>query len=313
MKTRIFILLIVAAFCTKGFAQIGTPLSQFSGNQLLFNPAYAGVYEMLTMNLSLRQQWTQLPGAPRILNFNGHSLIRQSKQAIGLVYTREEYGPIVGNYVYGNYAYRLYTRNGALNFGLQAGILNNVIDWNKFDEYGVDDPTDPGFGTDRSTTRFDLNVGAFYMSDNYYVGFSAKHITRPKFDNTIIRDTAGRDADRYSQMPTDWYLIAGSRFHLDDLWSIRPELLVRYVHTVPLSVNVGAYMYFTNDYSFGVNFMTGQKAVSFVAKAMITNNFRIGYSYDIYMGQVSPLQRGSHEIMINYYIRGVPWDKHSRR
>jgi len=312
MKTRIFILLIIAAFSTKGFAQLGTPLSQFSGNQLLFNPAYAGVYEMLTMNLSLRQQWTQLPGAPRILNFNGHSLVGKSRQALGLAYTREEYGPIVGNYVYGNYSYRIYTRNGALNFGLQAGILNNVIDWNKFKD-GVEDPTDPGWMEDRTTTRFDANVGVFYMTDNYYVGFSAKHITRPKFDNTVIRDTANREISWYSQMPTDWYLIAGFRHHFDDLWSIRPELLVRYVHTVPLSVNVGAYMYFTNNYSFGANFMTGQRAVSFVAKAMMTNNFRIGYSYDIYFGPVSALQRGSHEIMINYYIRGIPWDKHSRR
>ena len=308
MKTRFIILIIIAAFGTKGFAQLGTPLSQFSGNQTLYNPAYAGAYEMLAMNLSLRQQWTQFPGAPRIINFNAHSPIQRSRQAVGLVYTRQEWGPLVGNYVYGNYAHRIYVGQGVLKFGLQAGILNRVTNWNLFDEFGVDDPTDITFdpdGTGRSVaTKFDAGLGVFFMTENYYVGASAKHITRPKFDHVRINDT-----NWHSQMPVDWFFMAGYRHHFNDMWSVRPEVLVRYIPTVPVSVNVGMHMYFTNNYSFGANFMTGQRAVSFMAKAMITDNFRVGFSYDVYFGQVQSFQRGSYEIMVNYYIRDILWDR----
>jgi type IX secretion system PorP/SprF family membrane protein len=145
------------------------------------------------------------------------------------------------------------------------------------------------------------------MTADYYIGFSAKHITRPTFNNISFEDRTW-----HTQLPVDWYFVAGCRFGLTERWSVRPELMMRYVQTVPLSVNFGAHLYYTNNYSFGANFMTGQKAVSFVVKAMLTNYFRVGYSYDIYYGPIRHLQRGSHEIMVNYYIRNVMWGDRRR-
>jgi hypothetical protein len=88
-------------------------------------------------------------------------------------------------------------------------------------------------------------------------------------------------------------------------WSFRPEVFLRYVYTAPLSVNVGAHAYYDNRYSVGINFLTGQKGISFQAKATITDQFRIGYSYDVFYGPIKPYQHGSHEISINYLIKDM--------
>jgi type IX secretion system PorP/SprF family membrane protein len=305
---KLIILLTLLLATTAVQAQLGTPLSQFSGNQMLYNPAYSGVYEMLTLNLSMRQQWTGLQGSPRIINFNAHVPLKKARHALGLLYTREELGPLASNHAYGNYTYEMYTGQGKLNFGLQAGVVNNAVDWSRFIEGSVDDWTDPGLFTPGST-KFDMNVGIFYLNPAYYFGISARHVTRPKFgDDVSINDTTW-----YSRMSTRWFLIAGYHYDFENQLSIRPEMMLRYVHNTPLSVDFGAHLYFTNDYSIGVNYRTGMKAMSFIAKAMLMNNFRIGYSYDIYLGPIKQLQSGSHEIMINYYIRDIWWDKKEER
>jgi type IX secretion system PorP/SprF family membrane protein len=311
MKKLTILLLTLLLATTAVKAQLGTPLSQFSGNQMLYNPAYAGVYEILTLNLSMRQQWTGILDAPRIINFNGHLPLQKDRHALGFIYTREELGPLASNHVYGNYTYKVYTGEGVLNLGFQAGIVNNGVDWHKFTEDGVDDWTDPALFAP-SSTKFDMNVGLFYLNPNYYFGISARHITRPEFGSTVKID----EQIWYSRMTTHWFLIAGYHYDFDDVWSIRPELLIRYAHNTPFSTDIGAHLYFTNDYSLGVKYRTGMKALSFVAKSMFFNHFRFGYSYDIYLGPIKQLQSGSHEIMINYYIKDIwrdkKWEKERR-
>jgi type IX secretion system PorP/SprF family membrane protein len=308
MKTRIFILLIAVAFSTKSFSQLGTPLSQFSGNQITFNPGYAGIYEMLTLNLSMRHSWIQLPGSPRIINFNGHVPIQRAQHSLGWIYQREEWGPLAGNFGYGNYAYKLYTRHGILNFGLQGGFVHHSVDWTKFGEDDVEHRDDIWFdpdGTGHSRfTKFDANVGVFFLTPTYYVGLSGKHLTNPKFEKRKVGDV-----EWYSQMPMQWYLIAGYHYDFDDYWSLRPEVFLRYVHNTPLSANIGLHGYYRNDFSFGINYITGQKAMSFSVRALLTSYMRVGYSYDVYWGPIKPFQRGSHEIMLNYYIRDIWRDK----
>jgi type IX secretion system PorP/SprF family membrane protein len=306
MKKIITTTAICLAVGASGFAQLGTPLSQFSGNQIAFNPGYAGIYEMLTLNLSVRKSWVQVPGSPSIISFNGHAPFSNERHSLGWVYRREEFGPLTENSGYGNYAFKVYMKQGILNFGVQAGFVNQSVIWTKVKP--VDDPSDVLYDPDNTgrsnSTKFDAGTGIFFLTPDYYVGISARHISNPKFDREQIKDL-----DWYSQLPVNWFLVAGYHYDFDDYWSIRPELFMRYVHHTPLSVDVGLHAYYMNNYSLGVNYMTGQKQISFCARAMLTHNLRVGYSYDIYFGRVRPFQRGSHEIMISYYIKDIWWEK----
>jgi hypothetical protein len=68
-----------------------------------------------------------------------------------------------------------------------------------------------------------------------------------------------------------------------------------------------------NNLSFGINFISGQNGISFCIKAMASERLRVGYSYDVFFGQIKPYQRGSHEVSASYYIKNQRLSKEERK
>ena len=296
-------LLTIALLAGTAYAQLGTPLVQYSGNQMFYNPGYAGIYDLLSINLNFRQSWVGLPGAPRLISFNGHAPFNNQKQAVGFIFQREEWGPSTGHFGYANYAHKIYFREHVLNLGVQAGFLNHITDWDKI-EY-VQHEGDPVLRSGRTNhTRFDLNVGAFVLGSTYYFGASVKHLMRPKYDRWTYPDQS-TEREMFSHMPMNFYFIGGYRIELDEKWAIRPEAKVGVIRNMPIDVQVGAQASYLEDYFFGFAFGTGQKTASIILRTTIVPRFLIGYSYDIHYGVLGRYQRGSHEISVNYLLRDI--------
>jgi len=314
MKTHIILLAIALGFVTKGFAQIGTPLTQYSGNQKVYNPGYTGTGDFLALNLSVRQLWVGLPGAPRMISLNGHAPFQNDRHAMGFIFQREEWGPNVGHFGYAGYAHKMFFGENFLSLGIQAGFLNHILDWDQIDH--VRDWTDPGLGSGRTQgTHFDVNLGAYFQAPSYYFGFSVKHLAQPKYDFITLPANNGAypvgENVWYSQKRAQYFFIGGLNLQTYyGYWAWRPEALVRYVHTTPLTVNVGLQAVYLGAYSFKVSYQTGQQAVGFTAAALFGQDFRLGYSYDLYFGRIRGFQRGSHEVSVNYYLRTL-WNRRS--
>ena len=304
MKKIIIVFTLTVVVTTTGFAQLGTPMSQFSGNQMVYNPGYSGIYDVLSLNLTVHKSWVGIPGSPQLISLNGHAPFKRSRHALGGVFQSEGWGPLTGNFVHGNYSCKMYLRNGILSLGLQAGALHHVVDWDIVRAGHVKDPDDPALGYGREANlRFDANVGIYYLAPKWYIGASVLHINNPKYGMVEIDGV-----DYYSQMRAQFIAIGGYSFEIDEQWSFRPELFLRYVPTAPFAANIGLHGYYLNTYSAGINFMTGQKGVSFQIKGTFSEQFRIGYSYNIYYGDIRPYQRGTHEVSINYLIKNI-WGK----
>ena len=296
MKKQIFILALIVIFCVKSFAQLGTPLTQYSGNQLLFNPAVAGLGDVLAVNLSVRKQWIQIPWSPSLMSLNAHMPFKNQRHALGMVLQREEWGPMSGNFGYANYAYKMEIHGNILSLGLQAGFYNSVVDWTKIEH--VPEPGDPTLGKNRqANTNLDVNVGLYWLTQGYYLGFSAKHLAPPKIDFT--RDTFS-NGGWYPHMSTQFYLMSGYEIPLQNDWKLRPEWLFRYVHRTPMAINVGMHAVYMNRYSLGTNLQTGQNTISFTVRGFVTDYLRIGYSYNLYFGAIQAAQQGTHEISMTY-------------
>jgi hypothetical protein len=99
-----------------------------------------------------------------------------------------------------------------------------------------------------------------------------------------------------------FFLIAGYYHEISEQLALRPELLIRYVHATPTSVNLGVHVSYENKYFLGVALQTGQRAVCFTGRVNINPQLRIGYTYDVYYGRLRPFQRGSHEVSVSYYM-----------
>jgi hypothetical protein len=94
--------------------------------------------------------------------------------------------------------------------------------------------------------------------------------------------------------------MSGYSYNMGYDWSLRPEVFIRYVETMPILVNVGAHVFYDNRYAVGTVLRTGAKAVNLNVKITITDHIGIGYSHGIFYGDIKPYQRGSHEISIQY-------------
>jgi type IX secretion system PorP/SprF family membrane protein len=305
MKHKILILTLLFA-TTSVFAQLGTPLAQYSGNQLLYNPATAGLGDVLATTLTVRKQWVQIPGSPSMVAFNAHAPLKNERHAVGIVFCNESWGPLSGNFGYANYAYRMHIHGNFLSFGLQAGFFNNVVDWTKVD---AKDPGDPTQRYDRrANTNFDANVGMYWFTHGYYLSFSAKHLMPPKinFENNIPSDN-----DWHAKMGTHFYLMSGYEIPLIKGWTLRPEWFMRYINQTPMAINLGLKAVFINKYFFGTNIQTGQNTISFTFRGFATDNLRLGYSYNVYFGAIRAAQQGSHEISLNYNVNNL-WENIER-
>lgn len=285
----------------QGFCQSATPLAQYSGNQIIYNPGYAGIYDVLSANLSVRKSWAGLKRSPSLISFSAHAPFQKEQHALGFVFQREQFGVMAANVTNVTYSHKIYFSNSILNLGVQAGLLNMVTDWDKIEF--VMHPEDPGLGEGRqSVARFDANFGAYFQADKLYLGLSAKHLTAPIVDKLRIGDD-----EWYSQMRRQFFFIGGYSIALNERWDVRPEMLVKYEHTVPTTVHAGALLVFENQFFLGGAYSTGQKTLHITAKAQLLPNLRFGYSYDVHFGRIRSFQSGSHEISINYLIRDL-WE-----
>jgi len=286
---------IIVSFNVKSNAQLGIPLALYSGNQIVYNPGYAGVYNLLSVNMSANKSWIGLPGSPSVINFNGHSPFTNQKHAYGWVFNREEWGPLCGNSVYANYSHKVYLESGVLNMGVQAGLLHHQVNWNKIEFVENWDDPHLGQGIEHSAS-FNAGVGFYYLASNWYLGVSAMDLMKPKYR------TYGVNGDRwYAQVESKYFLMGGINLEMNETWSVRPEVFVRYTATAnPVTANVGLHMFYQHRIGAGVMLRTGQSAVNFNLHFQATDNLRIGYSYGVTYNTIGAHQRGSHEIQISY-------------
>ena len=280
-------------------SQTATPLAQYTGNQFIYNPGFAGIYDLYSVNLSIKKLWIGIPNSPSLISFNFHAPFQNQRNAFGFIYQREVWGPQAVHTTNVGYAHKIpFGPASFLSLGIQGGILHAATDWDmvKF----VKDPGDPGLGEDRTkTTEFDANFGAYFQAESFYLGLSTRHLTAPRIDRVKMEETG---TSLHSRTRPQFFFIAGYNFEISDQLDIRPHMLMRYQHNMPLTVSVGTN--FVWDYRFfaGVGFMTGQSAVSLSFAAEVIEGLRVGYSYDMLFGVLRPFQRGSHEISINFFV-----------
>ena len=161
------LLIIILAGSLQGRAQLNPLSTQYFLNQYLANPAMAGVQEGLNMNLSVRQQWSVVPGSPSSQALTADYRMNK-KVGLGLNMYNESAGLIKSTRIMGTYSYHLPLDNeeDQLHFGVSLGFMNQRV--NNEDVNG--DPNDPSVGrfNDRET-YIDGDFGFSYTNSRMTV------------------------------------------------------------------------------------------------------------------------------------------------
>ena len=291
MKKLFTALLLLMA--TSLFAQQDPLYSQYMFNKLALNPGYTGSRELLTADLLYRNQWVNIPGAPRTISASLHSPLNNPHLALGAYVYNDKIGPLDLTGALASFAYRVVFPKGKLSFGLQAGFKNNGIVINDLKSYDQQDPI--MYANIEKKVVPDANFGVYYYSDRFYAGLSSLHLLQNQ--STIVYDSAGNS--QFTKLLSHFYGMTGAAFPLGENVVFRPSLLAKFVQNAPPQLDLNASFLFANTLWLGVSYRTEQ-AISFITEINIAQNFRVGYSYDIWMNGLKAYNKGSHEIRLSY-------------
>jgi len=187
-KIRLLVLAMVLPFLSLAQDHI---YSQFYNSPIYLNPALTGQFEGdFRFNALYRNQWSGLASDYSYMSASGDLNLDRINSGVGLIFNRSTEGTayLVKNNIAASYSYIIGGDDFALSFGLQAGITNQKLNWDKLvfgDQIGIGTGYIPGSisGAERPNidSRFylDANAGTNLVYGKFMLGVAAHHINRP--------------------------------------------------------------------------------------------------------------------------------------
>lgn len=304
MKSRHFFIyitlfaLVLSAFDSE--AQQRPVISQYMLNGLVLNPAYAGRHEYSSFSFMYRDQWVNVPGAPRLSVATAQTGFKDRNLGVGLLLANDEIG-IHNNYsVYGSYAYKLKMSNsGILSMGIQGGFDYLKSDFNKLNLRDQGDMLLEGV---RDDFRPNFGAGLFYYDRNTYVGFSIPYILS---NRRLEQDEYLRDV----KIARYYYLTAGKLFEAGPRLIIKPSVLMRIQDQNPFAFDVNVNFYIDEIIGLGASYRFNDSVIG-LFEFQINDFIKFSYAYDWVLSELTQFTRGTHEIMLNYRINFSAPRKH---
>jgi type IX secretion system PorP/SprF family membrane protein len=290
--TRIIPVIVSLFFARETFAQQDPMYTQYMENIMTINPAYAGSKDLLSMMVVSRNQWVTMANAPVTRIFAIHSPVTNTNMGLGLSFLSDQIWPIKQTGVYLDYSYTLHFSNKRnLALGLKAGV--------NFYEAGIsklltNDAGDPVFANDINRSFLpNVGVGAFYHSDRYYLGLSIPKLIK----NTINKN--GFSSEQLNKEEIHIFFMGGYVFDVNRIVKFKPSVLTRFVSNAPVSFDLNANFLFYDRLWLGAMYRIGD-SFGGLFQLQVTNQVKIGYSYDFPISQLGAYNKGTHEIMVSF-------------
>jgi type IX secretion system PorP/SprF family membrane protein len=286
------IFLIFILLSSEGFSQQKPVLSQYMFNGMVLNPAYAGRHDYTTFTAMYRDQWINVPGAPKLTTFAGHSGFKDRNIGVGLMVSEDRIGVHSNISVFGSYAYVLRLHDGSkLSMGLQGGLDVLRSDWSQLT---LDDINDPVLTGSESNLFPNFGTGLYYFTESYYIGFSVPYIlaSRKTKNNDLFRDV------RHSR---NYYLTGGLRFDIGYKVKIKPSGLLRIEDNMPLAFDLNMNFYYDEIIDIGLSYRSGDSVIGILG-LQVNKYLKFSYAYDYIISGLTTYTKGSHELMLQYRI-----------
>ncbi|TGV00921.1 PorP/SprF family type IX secretion system membrane protein [Flavivirga rizhaonensis] len=294
---KIAALLSLTLLSFQSFAQQDPQFTQYMYNMSIINPAYATADEaILNLGGLYRTQWVGVEGAPKTGTFFAHTPINE-KIEMGISFSNDNIGDIVNeNNIYADFAYILPVGFEAkLSLGIKAGVTLFDVNFDGFNLQSGNVSTDVAFNENISKTFPNLGIGAFYFTENYYIGLSAPNLLTTKHIETEngVKSTGVQDIH--------YFLTGGYVFNINRDVKFKPAFMAKSVRGAPLSLDITANVLFNNRFEAGLGYRLDD-AISGLVSFRVTPELKIGYAYDFTTTNLGDFNSGSHEIFILFDI-----------
>ena len=285
-------LILSFGFYESSHAQYYGNYSQFISNDHVINPAYAGADDALSLTFLGRSQWAGVDGAPTTQSFTGHTLFKNEKTGVGVTLINDEVGVHRSLTSLATYAYRIKLENrsnGYLSFGLQFGAISRKSDYSSLD------PEDPLLvGLSERNTSFAFGTGIYYKSQSLNLCLSVP--------NLLSKDP-GYSVDGNSGFTNSEYLLVGRyKIPVSHNLTLIPAGLIKYFPDLPLSYNITLAGVINEALLVGTGY-SSSKTANIIIQANLSQQLKMGYSYEFSLSNQYALPSNTHELMINFLFK----------
>jgi type IX secretion system PorP/SprF family membrane protein len=316
LKRSILVTFALGLLTLGAMAQQVPMYSQYIMNGFLINPSLAGVDGFTTVNLTIREQWVGMSGAPatyaasfqtRILK-NSYISKSTSVKKKGIKPTKG--GNVgLGGYIFNDrngivsrtgilaaYAYHIQlgrtgTTPNYLSLGLAATFYQYAIDLNgDLMLHDVDD--DFLYNYDRVTYIPDFNFGATYNTEKYWAGFAMTSISR---GSIMFSNQGGNENTQLG----NFYLTGGAKIPLwSPDWQLQPSGMIKFSDMMfkSMQLDLTGRVYYKGDYWAGVSYRTNDAVI--LMMGLKYDKFHFGYAFDFPTTDIRKHTYGSHELTL---------------
>lgn len=283
--------------------------SQFYAAPLQLNPAFAGSTYAPRISLNYRNQWPSFNNAYVTYAASFDQYIESIHSGLGLMVQADDAGDGIykTNSFSGFYGYRLQVKEDFfLKFGIEAGMTQTTVDWDKLLFYDQIDridgpiyPTEESRPDNLSNIYLDIGAGVLAYSQYFYGGVSIKHLNTP--DNSLLE---GSD-NLKEGLPMRLTVHGGTEIQLREgnnrksASFISPNIMLIKQGDFG-QINAGAYIN-TGSFFAGAwyRYAWSNSDAAIALVGVQYDIFKIGYSYDFTIsGLAQPGTGGAHEISL---------------
>lgn len=282
-------------FAAFAFGQQKAMYTQYMFNTLAINPAYSTLDESLTFTALSRHQWVGFKGAPKTQTISVHTPIGTSNTFIGGLVVNDQIGEVIKESG-GDLSIAQRVPVGTSSYiavGVNGGISNFSGAYSENFPLSPASGTDPVF-QDEKNMRINMGWGVMLFSDKYYVGISSPHFYYR--DINSIAKTESKTAYR-----PHYLLQAGYLLDINPDLKLKPNFLVKYVNGSPIQFDLNTSVLISETMWLGVSYRS-LDSFSGVAAFRVSQDLQVAYSYDFTTTALSQVQKGSHEVSLQFRL-----------
>jgi len=296
-RYKALVLLILLNMYSFVFSQQDPQYTQYMYNTMSVNPAYAGSNDHTVITALGRTQWIGLQGAPDSQTLSYDTPIGYSGIGLGINLTNDRIGPSNEIYLDANISYTVrMSDEGNLAFGLKLGGRHLGIDWSK----GTAQQQERIFEGNISKFLPTIGAGIYYYESNWYAGLAIPNFLKTDhYDDTLATGSFG--SGDVADERLHFFGILGYVFDLGESVKFKPAALAKIVSGAPISVDFSANFLFNEKFAAGLAWRWDD-SISALLGFQATDNFNIGFAYDLTTSNYSNYNSGTYELMLRWDI-----------
>lgn len=292
-KIHLFFIGIIILTTTLSFGQQDPQYTHYMYNMNVVNPAYAGSRETLSIGVLGRTQWVGIDDAPKTMTANIHAPVGNNL-GIGFSAIADKIGPIKENNIFADISYTIKTSKTAkLAFGIKGGFSFFNGDLAKLLTPDGTIGLDPLLDENIKKTFPNVGAGIYFYTNKFFIGASVPNILeRAHFDDTSVAKASER---------MHGFFTAGYVFKLSENVDFKPSTMFKVASGSPVSIDLSGNFLFNKRFELGLAYRFDD-SIDGLLSFLVTDDFRIGYSYDYSLNELQDYNSGTHEIFFQYDV-----------